>query len=219
MAGTAPTAPSNFWTRVRADLARDRRKTALMAVLMVVAAVLGVRMLGQHSTPAPAAAAVPTEPPTGGLLAAKAGAARADHVTPRKGNDPGQRENYLARMDRSINRDLFKTSPEYFPSTGAAEEDATVSAGRGSWLGDMIEQLAQQQQAQRDRLDQMAAIRFQAQSLNLQSTILGSTPIALINGQPLQAGATINGFVIAEITPNACRLTRDGVTVELRMKK
>jgi hypothetical protein len=83
----------------------------------------------------------------------------------------------------------------------------------------MAEQLGQQQQAQRERLEQMAAIRSQAQGLNLQGTILGASPIALINGQPMHAGQSIGGFVITEITSNACRLVREGVNVEIRMKK
>lgn len=218
MAGPATKPPKTVWTRFQADLARDPKKTGLMLVLVIVAAVIGVRTLGKHSTPAPAGAAVAVAVAPLPGLAGKAGAAHADPTAARKGNVQEQRETYLARMDRTISRDLFKTSPELFPATGgAAQEDS--AAGAGSWLGDMAEQLTQQQQAQRDRLDQMAAIRVQAQSLHLQSTILGSTPTALINGQPMHVDQTINGFVITEITPNACRLTREGVAVELRMKK
>lgn len=216
MAGPATKPPKTVWTRFQADLARDPKKTGLMLVLVIVAAVIGVRTIGKHSTPAPAGAAVAVAPPRG--LAGKAGAALADPIAARKGDEQERRETYLARMDRTISRDLFKTSPELFPATGgAAQEDS--ADGAGSWLGDMAEQLTQQQQAQRDRLDQMAAIRVQARALNLQGTMLGSTPTALINGQPMHVGGAIRGFVITEITPNACRLTREGVAVELRMKK
>jgi hypothetical protein len=51
----------------------------------------------------------------------------------------------------------------------------------------------------------------------LQSTFIGSTPTAVVNGRVLRVGESINGFKVVEITARACVVEQGEVKVRLEM--
>jgi hypothetical protein len=132
-----------------------------------------------------------------------------------------KREEYLARMARTIERDLFRPNPELYPPQGGGR-DVRVNVKPGQeqadgWLGRLRRWLGQEQKNRQDHLARVAAVRAQARALSLQSTMLGTTPTALINGEVLKEGDQINDFSIKSITSGACVVAKDGVEVVLRM--
>ena len=115
-------------------------------------------------------------------------------------------------MDRTIVRDLFRPSAEFFGAGGRLQPQET------GWCADVEQWLAQQQTGQGEEAARAKAVCAGAQALSLQSTMLGAAPTALINGSVLREGQWINGFRLKYITSNAVLVTKDGVDVELRMK-
>jgi len=61
-------------------------------------------------------------------------------------------------------------------------------------------------------------IQAEAGQLVLQSTIVGSSPMAIINGHVVRAGKSIEGFRVLQVTSHACVVEKDGVKVTLRIK-
>jgi hypothetical protein len=212
--------------RLKDEFWRNKKQTAVLCVLLVVAVVLGVTTLPTEDLPVRASA---VEPPTGGvpafspapvaeLLLIGGHGLPADHQTGRS-----RREEYLARMDRNIARDLFKPNPELYPprtGSGAVGTDLRgQQQGPRGWLGQLGEWLNRKRRSQHDRQAWVAAIRAQARALSLQSTMLGATPTALINGEMLREGDWISGFRLESIASGRCVISREGVKVVLRMSK
>jgi hypothetical protein len=209
--------------RIRAELRRDKKKAGILFVLLVTAGIVGGRLLVTHTIPAGAAGA-----PAGGGNAA--GAAPAEQPPwagggPSSAARPGreaEREEYLARVDRTINRDLFRPRLESFPLEGMLLPASLVRVADASGEPGMFQQVEQwwseKQDAQRQQLERTNLVQAQAQALSLQSVMLSGSPTALINGQVLRVGDWISGFRVQAITAGSCVVAKDGVEAELHLK-
>lgn len=104
-----------------------------------------------------------------------------------------------------IKRDLFGVNPRYFEVIDADTEKVSVQAKSSEVTVD--DGNGKGQRVSRD-----------AERLNLQSTLLGEAPRALVNGQLLEVGQMIEGFTLLEVGGRQARLQKDGVVVVLKMK-
>ena len=221
---------SDWKRRLGSQLQRDKKKTALLVVLLVTAGTIGGRLVASKAFPAPSKAKAAPEDSRGERLLPDAsvsgpfaGSSSNALSAPRR-DAATRREEYLARLDRAITRDLFKPSPELFPPSaddrGASRprtEDATGS--QPSWFRQVEGWIEQARQARSDEAAREKAIRAQAAALELQSTMVGPSASALINGHVLRRSAWINGFRVKSIGSDSCVVTKDGVDVVLRMKE
>jgi hypothetical protein len=206
----AMTKTSEFKQRLLAELQRDKKKAVIMSVLLVVAVVVIGRLL-LKSGPRGAQAQPPEPVPAAGGLQLEPDAAT---VTRRR---DVTREEYLLRMERSIKRDLFKPNLELFLPDGSV---AAAPGGAQGWI-DQFCDLANAAPADR-KVEQQArllSIQKRAAALNLQSVMLGSSPIVLINGKPLKVGEYTDGFRVMAITAEGCVVSMDGVNERLVMKQ
>jgi hypothetical protein len=188
-------------------LLADKKKTGVLTVLTVVALVMAYRTFGGGSSlPAKASAAVAT---------AEA-AEPAVKAAPAARND-ARRDEYLAKLDREIRRDLFAVDFQVYPLREGTVPEAVSPAG----MDEQMEEL-RRRQAETQRLAEQEEheriIRTQALTLRLQSTMLGARPTAIINGQVLSLGDVINGFSIKSIGSGQCVVTCGGVDVTLIME-
>lgn len=181
--------------RLVAELKRDSKRVAVLGVLMVVLVALAGREALRQTRPSTARAA-----------AARLAPARpaGDKTLP-----PGARQtpDTEAKVDLglhrlTVDRDLFTPDPVYFPSRH------TASAPKIK----VVDPAAKIEAAKR-------AVRAQAHALTLQSTVVGATPTAIVNGQVLRAGDWINGFKVVAITTRSCTMEKDGTRVTLEMSK
>lgn len=192
-------APTDWTQRLKAELMRDKRKTAVMALLLLVAVIVAARQVSRSADPASATAAGPTapeggvsEPPAPAALWGVPGAA-----------GPPSRETRPPAGARTITRDLFAMKVSDFPvdqEVKVAAPPTTSTAPAAS-----PEEIEAQQ------------IRAQAQDLALQSTYISSQPTAIVNGQVVRVGDRLRGFQVVEITQGACVLVQKGVRVTLGM--
>jgi hypothetical protein len=195
----------NQWTwqeRLIAELKHDKKKAVLLGVLAIVAVALILQQVAS-ATPAETSAS-PAPSPTGASASdadpgmdATASAARSRALT-----DAARRRNeYLRTMDRKIQRDLFAPNRRFFAPPKEPTEEAPAKK-----TPEQIEQ------------ERREAIRMQAQALALQSTIVGTTPTAVIDGMVLRKGEWVGGFEVTEIKPRSCTVRKDGVSVVLKME-
>ena len=210
--------PVDWKQRFVADVKRDKKKAAIMAALTVAAVVVVGRVLLKQSSPKPARAvsAAPDSsgstsgsPGAGPVVAALTGGAVRDRRA--------RRDEYLATMDRRIERDLFKPNLEYFPlATGSSR--VTVEAGTTGlgWFDEVRLYVVEQQRAQDRRLAHIQTVRAQAGALSLTSTMVGTA--AVINGRVVRVGDLIGGFEVVEVGASSCTLVQGQVRVKLHMK-
>ncbi len=205
--------PTNWKERLKAELARDKKKTGVLAVMLLVAGILGGRLAITHSVPDAAAA-----PPTPAAAELLSGGAAADWRARPRTIDRAIWAEYVAKMDRTIDRDLFTPNLECFPlQPGARPAGADAGEETVGWFGWVRQQVRRKQRDSSDELTRIRAVRAQAEKLSLQSTMLGKRPTAMINGQVLYRQDEVGGFLVKRIDSNSCVVSKDGVDVELRM--
>ena len=111
---------------------------------------------------------------------------------------------YVQRKRTEITRDLFAADMDAFEPLSAGWKSnslapATANTAKGG--SDIQKRL----------------LRAQAQSLDLQSTMVSENPVAIINGRMLRIGEWINGFELIVITPRGCSVRKNGTTIMLDM--
>jgi hypothetical protein len=183
------------WRRIRRDLTGDKRKFAVGMALTAVALLLWGRLLLKD---VPRTAVAEPKEPIAELQAPSTPAARPDK--PR-----GQ--TVVLPAYGPIERDLFAFDGAFYPQVESI--DQTVDSRPKSPADPTDEQVKEQ------RL--RASIRIEARSLKLQSTLLGRRPRAMINGQLLEPGQTIQGFELKEVRTRQVTLVKRGLAVELEM--
>jgi len=196
----------NWRQKLTAELKRDKKKSATLAVLCVVAGIVAGRIVMKPLPPAKANAAAEssTVATTSGGSASPAApfaeAGQAQRANPNKWRE------YIAELDTKVSRDIFLADESVFPPQELKKpESSNVVVETGPSPEEKLE-------AKR------RIIKVQAQALVLQSTIVSATPTAIINDRVLRKGDWISGFKIVAITPRTCTLKKDGIKVTLGMK-
>ncbi|MCE5276641.1 MAG: hypothetical protein ABFD92_14685 [Planctomycetaceae bacterium] len=196
-----------------AELLRDKKKTAILAVLVVVGAVMGLRLIGKDG-PAVAqaqAVAVPAADADGAAVIPKA----QDILKTIE-----QRKTNRDRV-RVFKRDLFGMNEDLFT---LLESPVAQPAPAKRPVGPAFDpDLELKRRTQR--------VEQEAKLLCLQITIVSDNPTAIINGDPFGIGDSVCAvvkdsdasetkaeFKIVRIGAKVCTVVRDGVSVELRMK-
>jgi len=197
MAATDPQ-PANA-KGLLAELKRDPKRAVVLAVLGAVLLVIGGRLLLQQLG----------SPRTGAAAQGPAGRAQDD---PAHGKAPGDvwakasqgaaQPKAPAARSLPLVRDIFTPNPTFFPPHRPAPAAATAKV-----VDDPEARLAAERRA----------ALAQASSLVLQTTVVGATGTAIINGQVLRVGDTIGGFRVVEIASRSCTLAKGAVRVTLEM--
>lgn len=183
-------------TRLTAELRRDRKKTAVLAILLIVGGIVGGRAVVKCSVPASA---------EGAAEETQASVAQTDDsaVAPKSssGMRPGHKM-YAPTGVRKITRDLFEPKLDFFPT-----EQPVAEAPKEC------------NEPVQDEVTEAQAIRAQAKSaLTLESTVISTTPTAIINGQVLRKGDWIKGFEVIEVRNRSALVAQKGVQVILDMQ-
>jgi hypothetical protein len=178
-----------FANQLVLELKRDKKRAAILAVLAVAAAIAFGRLLLKKAGPSAAQATATVEAAPGTAARDRLGQAKADESA---------HDDYLTRIDTTIKRDIFVPPDRYFPPVGTMKKVLeAVNGGRAT----------NKETAWKD-----------AASMTLESTILSSTPKAIVDGQVVQVGDVMKGFRVVAIGPRSVTLERNGTTVTLEMK-
>ncbi len=199
---TASVAGKLSWTtRLTAEARRDPKKVVVLGALVLVLVIVVGREVVNRMGPSPASGA-------------EAGAAASSHRQHTSAAGPALRdaadavaasgsEELAAVLPRPVDRDLFSPPLEYYPARKAPKPRA-VPEPTGPTEAEL-------EQARRRR------IASRANSLTLQSTVIGSVPTAIVNGRVLRKGDEIGGFRVVGIGVRSCTIEREDVRVVLEM--
>lgn len=198
----ANTANMNWRGRLAGELRRNAKKTVVLAVLLAVLGFVTGREMLRSAGPQDARAAG-----SGAASPARMGSrpvAKIATSRPEEAGRPDRRRREDAEAGTPItDRDLFTPNPVHFPPQERRPRPAPVATP--------MEDTVEKAEALR------RAVQAQAQALALQSTVIGESPTAIINGQLLRAGDSINGFRVVEITARSCAVEKEGMRITLDM--
>lgn len=206
-APVATTWPEKAMGAFRASPGRSSMLTGL--VLILVIAWMRV-LVGGHTNPSAARGATAAAVPARTIL--------AEDPAPRRSTESsGLTLQQWARQKSRVamNRNPFVVPLDFYPSEGSNGSEE-VSAGNGYWdlLRKSMSARADQQEQRQILIDN---IRIAAESLKLDSTILGSTPGAMVNGQVVHEGSTVAGFRVLKIESNEVIMEREGIRLAVIM--
>ena len=201
----------NPLANLKAALARDPKKAAVLASLVLVLGGLWMKMLLTGSTqPAAALAAIRPQP------AASVGAV---DLTPPPTLNSSQSEfqAWLAEPAQPLTRNLFAIKLDYFPTDASRVAKATGSEPDGFWT-QLEKSLAIQADQSTKRENLIANLRTLASGLRLESTYMGTSPKAMINGALVGEGDVVATFRVVKIDPRRIIVEREGIRLEIQMK-
>lgn len=183
--------------RLRYEFRRNRKKSAMLTILLVVCLAMVARLVFKKSPSAAggATAAVvdPQAVPAGAAPLPAAGiqgpgAPALAAATPAAAG----RTRPATPVKVEFVRDIFRPDPAAF--TGNEEEEALTLD------------------------DARIQVRLEANALHLTSTMVGEVSCVTINGQLLRPNDWIEGFQVAGIGKGLCIVVKKGVRVQLDME-
>jgi hypothetical protein len=207
----APGKPQNTGIdRAMDTLRASPAKSATLAGLVLIMVIAWLRVLvGGHTGPAAAQAATMANSASGGAYI-------PDIPVQRHSTEQGVSIQQWARQPAEpLGRNPFAIPMDYYPADSARAEDA-ATANNGYWnlIAKSMSSRADQQQQRQILIDN---VRLAAESLKLQSTIMGATPGAMVNGAFVREGGTVAGFRVLRIEPRRLVIEREGVKLAVEM--
>ncbi len=190
-----------------AQVKAEPKKAAALALLVIVLGTMWAKIfLFGEALPTPAAGAGRERGGVGTTDSSKL------HTT------PANRSllEWTRKPITGTRRNLFAIKLDYFPVDGS-RPIFTGDDADGFWdqLAKSLAAKADQEKAKGILLENL---RLQASRLDLQTTVMGENPKALVNGIMLQVGDTIDGFRVVLIEAKRIVVEREGVKLEVIFK-
>jgi len=200
----------------------DPKKAPALAVLVTVMAVMWYRVMTGGGGPSSASAyQVP-----GGFGASTAYAAGpggtptsadAARSTRSAAATAALQEWALRRPIAPLSRNVFVVNYDLFPTDGARAPELPLRVDRGDGFWDQLAKSmaikADQMKEHRARVEQ---IRAEAARLKVQSTLMGASPKALVNGRLVGVGDVVASFRVTRIEARRIVVEREGIKFGLR---
>lgn len=172
---------------------KTKAQAAFMCALVAVGLLLWGRLLLKH-LPRTAIA----EPETAAVVETKQAAAA-----------PRPRATVRFAKPAAVSRDVFTLDSSKYARVVKAEQALPVV------VESVVPEKSRSETA--DEQQRIREVQRAASSLTLQSTVLGDSPRAVINGVPVTPGKKINGFVVKQIHARFVVIEMNGVEIKLEM--
>lgn len=204
-------AQRNMMNTVIKAVRNDPQKAGVLTILLVVLGVLQIRlqMSGQEG-PARATASV-----SGGTTD---NPSRSGASLPGAKNAPDAQAALREWMDAPampLKRNLFAIDLERFPRDRSVTSASTKSSG---FWDELAKSMTFQADVRKERQILIENLHQQASQLRLQSTMMGATPKAVINGELVEEGEVVAAFRVLKIEARRIIVEREGIKLEIQMR-
>jgi hypothetical protein len=187
------------------------RKSGFLAALAILLVAMWVKMFGGGHGPSAALAA----PAPAGTTFSRTFDSLPMAPVHRADADVNSLQHWSRQAIIPVKRNFFCASMDRFPLEDTRHIDP-VMVGEGFW-----DRLAKSMAAQADQEEQrqvlVSNLRTKAAELNLQSTIMGSQPRAMVNGDMVREGSVVAGFRVLKIEARKMVVEREGIKLEIIM--
>jgi hypothetical protein len=212
-----PKQPRTLWDKILTAVRNDPQKAGILTVLVSILVVLQVRLQMSEKDAGPAQAAANTAATSG-----------PDNPPPFSGGGT-EITPYVKPLDSAsalrawmdspvapLTRNLFEVELERFPHDGSVVQTANKDVV-GFW-DELAKSMTFRADVKKERQVLVENLARQASQLRLQSTIMGASPKAVIDGGLVGEGDVVATFRVLRIEPRRIIVEREGIKLEIQMK-
>ena len=185
----------------------DPKKASILVGLACVMAFTTSRMLG-GAAPGPSHAAA-------GVTPFRSGYTTTDNLPGGPTVTVAALQEWSRRPLAPLSRNLFVINYDFFPQDGTRPTGGAIQAGGGFW-DRVAKSMSVRADQQREHDALVANLRKQAEQLKVQSTVMGASPKALINGEFVGVGSVVASFRVTKIEARRIVVEREGIKLEVR---
>ena len=212
----APRQPRTLWDKITRAVRNDPQKAGILTVLVAILVVLQIRLqMSEDSANRARAAAnvaqpLADNPPPFGAVTPEVHAAARPHDT------ASALRAWMDAPSAPLTRNLFEVDLDRFPHDGSRVQTANKDVV-GFW-DELAKSLVSRADVKKERQILVENLARQASQLRLQSTIMGASPKAVIDGGLVGEGDVVATFRVLRIEPRRIVVEREGIKLEIQMK-
>jgi hypothetical protein len=208
--------PRSLWDKILTAVRNDPQKAGILTVLVSILLVLQIRLQMSERDAGPAHAAANTAPDGADNPPAFGAVGPETHASARPLDSAAAMRAWMESPSAPLTRNLFEVELERFPHDGSAVPMANKDAV-GFW-DELAKSMTFRADVKRERQILMENLARQASQLRLQSTIMGASPKAVIDGGLVGEGDVVASFRVLRIEPRRITVEREGIKLEIQMK-
>jgi hypothetical protein len=216
----APKQPRTLWDKILRAVRNDPQKAGILTVLVAILLVLQIRLQMTERDGNPAHASADTAAMAGGDGTDNPppfGASGLEtHVPPHPIDSGTALRQWMESPGAPLTRNLFQVELERFPNDGSVVQTTNKDVV-GFW-DELAKSMTFRADVKRERQILMENLARQASQLRLQSTIMGASPKAVIDGGLVGEGDVVASFRVLRIEPRRITVEREGIKLEIQMK-
>jgi hypothetical protein len=211
-----PKQPRSLWDKIVQAVRNDPQKAGILTVLVSILVVLQVRLQMSEKDAGPARAVAGTS--TGGAdNRPPFGAGGTETaVTPKPLDSAGALRMWMDAPTAPLARNVFEVELERFPHDGSRVQTTNKDVV-GFW-DELAKSMTFRADVKKERQILVENLARQASQLRLQSTIMGASPKAVIDGGLVGEGDVVATFRVLRIEPRRIIVEREGIRLEIQMK-
>ena len=194
-----PQSPASKFEKIRSVISHDPKRNGLLAGLGIIMLVLWGRLLLNG----PASA-------TASLIRRSVAAISEPPIPTSHASTSNPVLDWLGKPRGIVDRNLFAIHLDYY---ARADDRKSIADGND----DATTTPTAEADQKREQQILLENLQTQAAKLKLQTTLMGDTPRAMVNGQLVQAGDAVEGFKVVKIEARQIVVQQDGVTLEISM--
>jgi len=211
-----PKHPRSLWDKILQAVRNDPQKAGILTVLVSILVVLQIRLQMSEDSAGPAravasaAGSVADNPPPFGAVAGEA------HAPARPLDSASALRAWMDAPGAPLTRNLFEVDLEKFPHDGSRVQTTNKDVV-GFW-DELAKSMTFRADVKKERQILVENLARQASQLRLQSTIMGASPKAVIDGGLVGEGDVVASFRVLRIEPRRIIVEREGIKLEIQMK-
>jgi hypothetical protein len=208
--------PRTLWDKIFKAVRNDPKKAGILTVLISILVVLQVRLQMSDKDAGPSRAIANT---AGGAAdnSSASGTGSGGIAAPAKPMDSATALRvWMDAPGAPLSRNLFTVQLEKFPHDGSPIQTTNKDVV-GFW-DELAKSMSSRADVRKERQILVENLARQASQLRLQSTIMGASPKAVIDGDLVGEGDVVATFRVLRIEPRRIIVEREGIKLEIQMK-
>ncbi|MEA2736642.1 MAG: hypothetical protein QOE14_3093 [Humisphaera sp.] len=208
--------PRTLWDKIFAAVRNDPKRAGILTVLISILVVLQVRLQMNDKDAGPSHANANAAPGAANNSAAS-GTGSDGLLVPAKPMDSATALRvWMDSPGAPLTRNLFAVQLEKFPHDGSPVQTTNKDVV-GFW-DELAKSMTSRADVRKERRVLVENLARQASQLRLQSTIMGASPKAVIDGDLVGEGDVVATFRVLRIEPRRIIVEREGIKLEIQMK-
>jgi len=202
-------AKRTLWKKLATAVKNDPQKAGVLTVLVTILVILQVRlqMSGQDTLSSATASVSGSDNPSG---------APAPLSGPKRSADAqASLRQWLDAPAAPLGRNLFAIELERFPQDQS--RTSVLPKTSGFW-DELAKSMTSHADVKKERQILVENLRQQASRLRLESTMMGASPKAVIDGELVGEGEMVALFRVIKIEARRIIVEREGIKLEIQMR-